>query len=174
MVDANQAYSVERAIAIGRILAGLGVSWYEEPVAVQVVEGSARVTAAVDVPLATGETVFTRYGFQPLIEQRAADVLMPNVVRCGGPSQFLHVAGLADAHRLPVSSHTYTEVSAHLMAACPNAGMVEYIPGWWDALFDDPPVIQAGVIQLPERPGLGFTFAERAVREFSIDVLSTR
>jgi mandelate racemase len=174
MVDANQAYSVERAIAVGRALASLGISWYEEPVAVQDVDGSARVTAAVDVPLATGETVFTRFGFQPLIERRAADVLMPNVVRCGGPSQFLHVASLADAHRLPVSSHTYTEVSAHLMAACPNAGMVEYIPGWWDVLFDDPPIIRAGVIQLPDRPGLGFGFAEKAMREFSIDALSTR
>jgi mandelate racemase len=169
MVDANQAWSVDRAISVGRILASLGVSWYEEPVAVQDVDGSARVTAAVDVPLATGETVFTRHGFQPLIEKRAADVLMPNVVRCGGPSQFMHVAGLAHTHRIPVSSHTYTEVSAHLMAACPNASMVEYIPGWWDGLFDDPPPIRAGVIQLPDRPGLGFTFAERALRDHSVD-----
>jgi mandelate racemase len=169
MVDANQAYSVEKAIAVGRELGSLGITWYEEPVVVQDVDGSARVTAAVDVQLATGETVFTRHGFQPWIDKRAADVLMPNVVRCGGPSQFLHVASLADAHRIPVSSHTYTEVSAHLMAACPNAGMVEYIPGWWDELFEDPPPIDAGVVQLADRPGLGFTFAEKALREYSTE-----
>lgn len=171
MVDANQSWSVEQATAIGRELVDLGVSWYEEPVAVQNIEGSARVAAELDVPLAAGETVFTRHGFRQMIEQRAADVLMPNVARCGGPSQFMHVAALADAYRLPVSSHTYTEVSAHLMAACPNAGMVEYIPGWWDGLFDQPPEIRKGHVHLPDRPGFGFGFADQALQEHSVDTM---
>jgi L-alanine-DL-glutamate epimerase-like enolase superfamily enzyme len=172
MVDANQAWTVEQATSTGRVLGELGVVWLEEPVAVQNVEGSARVAAELDVPLAAGETVFTRHGFRQMIEQRAADVLMPNVARCGGPSQFIQVATLADSYRLPISSHTYTEVSAHLMAACPNAGMVEYIPGWWDGLFEQPPRIRNGRIELPDRPGLGFAFSERALREHSVDVLS--
>jgi mandelate racemase len=172
MVDANQSLSVEQAISTGRALGELGVAWYEEPVAVQNLEGSARVAAELDIPLAAGETVFTRHGFRQLIDLRAADVLMPNVVRCGGPSQFMQVATLADSYRLPISSHTYTEVSAHLMAACPNAGMVEYIPGWWDALFEQPPAIRDGQIHLSDRPGLGFTFAERALQEFSVDGLA--
>ena len=169
MVDANQSWTVEQAIAAGRAFAELGVSWYEEPVAAHDVEGSARVAAAVDVPLASGETIFTRNGFRPLIESQAADVVMANVVRCGGPSQFMQVAMLADSHRLPVSSHTYTEVSAHLMAACPNAGMVEHIPGWWDELFADPPAIRDGRILLPDRPGLGFGFSERALHDLAVD-----
>jgi len=169
MVDANQSLTVEQAISTGRALGALGVAWYEEPVAVQNLEGSARVAAELDVPLAAGETVFTRHGFRQMIELRAADVLMPNVARCGGPSQFMQVATLADSHRLPISSHTYTEVSAHLMAACPNAGMVEYIPGWWDELFEQPPEIRDGQIHLPDRPGFGFTFSERALQEYSVD-----
>lgn len=173
MVDANQVWTVDEAIAHGRELESLGVTWYEEPVAVQDVEGSARVAAALDVPLATGETVFTRGGFVPLIEQRAADVLMPNVVRCGGPSQWMNVATLAESRHIPVSSHTYAEISAHLMAAAPNAGMVEYIPGWWDTLFDDAPAIHDGQIHLTDRPGLGFTISEKAIRDFSLEPVAT-
>lgn len=174
MVDANQAWSVQDSITRGRVFADLGVVWFEEPVSVHDVEGSARVAAALPIPLASGETVFTRHGFRPLIEQRAADVLMINVVRCGGPSEFLHVAAQAEAASMPVSSHTLTEISAHLMAAIPNATTVEYIPGWWDELFEDAPAIADGVVRLSDRPGLGFRFADRAIREYAVDVGAVR
>jgi L-alanine-DL-glutamate epimerase-like enolase superfamily enzyme len=169
MVDANQAWTVQQSIEAGQAFAELGVRWLEEPVPVHDVEGSAQVAAAVDLSLANGETVFTRHGFQPLIERRAADVLMINLLRCGGPSEFLHVAGEAAAHGLPVSSHTLTEVSAHVMAACANATTVEYIPGWWDVLFEDAPGISGGKIILADRPGLGFRFSEQAIRDYSVD-----
>lgn len=173
MVDANQSWSPEQGIAIGRELQAMGVAWLEEPVSSGDVEGSARVREALAIPLAAGESVFTRDGFVRLIEARGADVLMPNVARCAGPSQFLAVATLAEAHHLPISSHTYTEVSAHLMAACPNAGLVEHIPGWWDELFDEAPRVRDGTIGPSDAPGLGITFAERAVRDFSVDATAT-
>jgi mandelate racemase len=169
MVDANQAWSVQDAIAAGRVLADAGVVWFEEPIAVEDVKGCARVTAAVDMPVASGENLFTRHGFLPLVEHRAADVLMPDLMRSGGPSEFLQIAALAEAHRMPVSSHAFQEISAHLMAACPNAGLVEIIPGWSDHLFDTPPLVADGRIHLSERPGLGFKLAEQAVREYSVD-----
>jgi mandelate racemase len=173
MVDVNQAWSVEVAIPVGRQLQQLGVSWIEEPVASRDIEGTGRVRAALDVPVAAGESVFTRDGFGRLIDGRGADVLMPNVARCGGPSQFMQVATLADSHHLPISSHTYTEVSSHLMAACPNAGMVEYIPGWWDELFDQAPRVRDGAIAPNDAPGLGITFADRAIEEYSVDSVAT-
>ncbi len=169
MVDVNQAWSCEQAIAVGRELGEMGVTWVEEPVASRDIEGSARVREALAVPLAAGESVFARDGFARLIEGRGADVLMPNVARCGGLTQFLQVATLAEAHHLPVSSHTYTEVSAQLMAACPNAAAVEYIPGWWDQLFDEAPRVRDGAIALPDAPGLGITFSESAIRDHSVD-----
>ena len=169
MVAANQAYSVSEAIAVGRELGELGVTWFEEPIAAEDVDGCARVTAAIDVPVASGESVFTRHGFLPLVERRAADVLMPDLMRAGGPTEFLQIAALGEAHAMPVSSHAFQEISAHLMAACPNAGLVEVIPGWSDGLFDTPPTIADGHIHLSERPGLGFKLAERAVSEFAID-----
>jgi L-alanine-DL-glutamate epimerase-like enolase superfamily enzyme len=174
MVDANQAWTVPQAIAAGRALRELGVAWLEEPVAVEDVAGSARVAAAVDIPLAGGESLFTRHDFLRLIESRAADVAMPDLMRSGGPAEFLQIATLADAYDMPVSSHAFTEVSAHLMAACPNASFVESIPGWTDDLFDTPPRIADGQIHLPERPGLGFKFAERTLHDRAVDAAPWR
>jgi mandelate racemase len=174
MVDANQAWSVQDAIAAGRAFAELGVTWLEEPIPVEDVAGCARVTAAVDVPVASGESLYTRHGFLPLVEHRAADVLMPDLMRSGGPSEFLQIAALGETHAMPVSSHAFQEISAHLMAACPNAGLVEVIPGWSDGLFDTPPLVFDGHIHLSERPGLGFKLAEQAVREFAVDEAAWR
>jgi mandelate racemase len=169
MVDANQAFSVTEAIAVGRAFGELGVTWFEEPIAAEDLDGCARVTAAIEVPVASGESLYTRQGFLPLVQRRAADVLMPDLMRSGGPTEFLQIAALGETHAMPVSSHAFQEISAHLMAACPNAGLVEVIPGWSDGLFDTPPIIAEGRVHLSERPGLGFKLAERAVHEFETD-----
>lgn len=166
-VDANQAWNRVDALAAGRAFEEAGVYWYEEPVAAADIAGSAELARTLDVPIATGETVHGLTGFRPLVEGRAADVLMPDVMRVGGVTGFLDVAGFAAAHHQIVSSHTFTEVSAHIMAALPNGTLVEYIPGWWDAMFADAPVVTGGEIHLSERPGLGFTFSGEAVNRFA-------
>lgn len=166
-VDANQAWNRVDALNAGRAFEEAGVYWYEEPVAAADIGGSAELARVLDVPIATGETVHGLHGFRPLVEGGAADVLMPDVMRVGGVTGFLDVAGFAAAHHQIVSSHTFTEVSAHIMASVPNGTLVEYIPGWWDRMFADAPVVRDGDIHLSERPGLGFTFADDAVKEFA-------
>jgi L-alanine-DL-glutamate epimerase-like enolase superfamily enzyme len=161
MVDANQNWSVEVAIRAGRELERYGVNWFEEPVRVQDIQGSAKVAAELNIPLATGETVFTRHGLLPVIQAAAGDVLMLDLARYGGPTEFMQAAALADSYQYQVSSHLYTEISAHLMAACPNGGLVEYMPEWWDDFFEDAPRVERGYIKLSDRPGLGFTFSRQ-------------
>lgn len=131
--------------------------------------GSAEIARALDVPIATGETVYGVAGFRRLIEARAADIYMPDLMRCGGVTGFMRVASFADAHHVPVSSHTFTEVSAHLMAAVPNGTLVEYLPGWWDDLFEDAPEVRDGRMHLREDPGLGFRFSEETKRKHGLD-----
>ena len=162
LVDANQGWSTATALAAARALDGLGLYWLEEPVDVGNVEGSARVAAATTTPISAGETVFGTAGFSPLIERRAADVLMPDLQHCGGPTGFMRVAEQAALANLPISSHLFTEVSVHLLMACPNALIVEHMPGWWDDLFDGGPQIVDGSIRPSQEPGLGCRFAERA------------
>ncbi len=169
MVDANQAWSVPQAIAAGRALAELGVTWLEEPVAVDDLEGSARVAAALELPVASGESLFTSRELKRLIDAGAADVVMPDLMRSGGPTEFMRIATLAEARQLPISSHLFPEISSHLMAASPNATVAELVPEWSEGIFDRPPRIEGGRIHPPDRPGLGFGFSERTIHDFSIE-----
>jgi L-alanine-DL-glutamate epimerase-like enolase superfamily enzyme len=168
MVDANQAWDADTAIRAGRALQSLGVDWLEEPVPARDLAGHARVSAALDLRVATGETLFTRTEFRPFVEARAAGVLMPDVQRCGGPTEFMNVAVLADSFGIPVSSHLFTEVSAHLIAAAPNGTLVEYIPGWFDSLFSPPLRLADGNLRLPITPGLGFVPDDRALADHAV------
>ena len=168
MVDANQAWDVGTAVRAGRALQSLGVDWLEEPVPAHDLAAHARVTATLDLRVATGETLFTRREFRPFIEDRAADVLMPDLMRCGGPSEFMSVTVLADSFGLPVSSHLFTEVSAHLIAASPNGTLAEYIPGWFDSLFSPALRFADGDLLLPSAAGLGLRPAERALHDYAV------
>ena len=79
MVDANQRFTAEHAIRLGRKLEEFNLTWFEEPVPAYDLEGSARVASALDVPIASGENVYTRYGFRQMLEMKAADILMPDL-----------------------------------------------------------------------------------------------
>lgn len=138
LVDANQGWSRLDALAAARALDEFGLFWLEEPVDVADVTGMARVAAAIRTPAAAGESVFGTEGMRPLIEQNAAAVLMPDLQHCGGPTGFLLAAAQAQLAGLPVSNPLFIEASIHLLAACPNALIVEYMSGWWDDLFDRP------------------------------------
>lgn len=167
LVDANQGWSTVDAVAATQALDNLGLYWIEEPVDMSNVEGCARVAAHITTPVAAGEAVFGTAGFRPLIEQRAAGILMPDLQHCAGPSGFMRVATQADLANLPISSHLFTQVSIHLLAACRNALIVEYMPGWWDGLFESPLDISGGVIRPPQDPGIGYLFSEAASQQLT-------
>ncbi len=167
MADANQGFTVEHAIRLGRRLEPLGLAWFEEPVPAYDLEGSARVAAALDTPIASGETEYTRYGFRDMIKAGAADVLMPDLGRVGGVSEFVKVAHMADALDIPVSSHIYTEQSIGLVAALGNATYLEHMP-WFGSLFRESLEMRDGMVIVPERPGFGFTFDPDAVERYRL------
>ena len=162
LVDANQGWSRIDALAAARALDDLGLVWLEEPLPVDDVQGTAEVAAAIRTPVAAGETVFGTAGMAPLIDAHAASVLTPDLQHCGGPTGFLHCAMQAELAGLPVSNHLFVETSVHLLAACRNAFLVEYMPGWWDDLFDQPPLVDDGLIRPRDEPGLGVRFREDA------------
>ncbi len=162
LVDANQGWSRIQALAATQALDELGLTWIEEPVDVDDVAGLAQIAAAIRTPVAAGESVFGTEGLRPLIEHEAAAVLMPDLQHCGGPTGFLLAAAQAQLAGLPISNHLFIETSVHLLAACPNAYLVEYMPGWWDELFERPPAISGGTIRPREEPGIGVRFREDA------------
>ena len=109
MVDANQGLNVTKAIRLGRQLEKYNLAWFEEPVQAYDLAGSAVVANALDTPIASGETEYTRYGFHDMLEKKSADILMPDLERVGGVSEWLKVAHMAAAKDIPVSPHIFTE-----------------------------------------------------------------
>jgi L-alanine-DL-glutamate epimerase-like enolase superfamily enzyme len=157
MADANQGLTESQAIRLGRMLEEHDLTWFEEPLPAWDVEGLARVAAALDTPIASGETEYTRYGFRRMLELRSADILMPDMQRVGGVTEYMRVAHLAAAHDIPVSSHLYPETSLQVMGALTNAIYLEYMP-WLSSLYREEIEFEDGAAVVPERPGWGFTF----------------
>jgi L-alanine-DL-glutamate epimerase-like enolase superfamily enzyme len=167
MVDANQGLTVNHAIRLGRGLEKYNLVWFEEPVQAYDLAGSARVAAALDTPIASGETEYARYGFQDMLERGSADILMPDLERVGGVSEWLKVANMAAALDIPVSPHIFTEHSLQLCAVAANVHYTEHMP-WFTELFQERMEMVEGDIIIPDRPGMGFSFNPDAVARFAV------
>jgi mandelate racemase len=118
MADLNQSPAGDIAA-----LDALGLVWIEEPLPAQDLAGYARLTAATKTPIQAGESWWSAEEAERSIALRATDLVMPDLARIGGVTGFLRVA----AHGLPTSSHLYPEVSAHVLAAIPNAHYLEHL-----------------------------------------------
>ncbi len=157
MADANQGLTEAQAIRLGRRLEPFDLTWFEEPLPAWDLDGLARVAAALDTPIASGETEYTRYGFRRMLELRSADILMPDLQRVGGVSEFMRVGHMAESHDIAVSSHLFPETSVQVLGALSNATFLEYMP-WFSPLYNEALEFRDGSAAVPERPGWGFTF----------------
>jgi L-alanine-DL-glutamate epimerase-like enolase superfamily enzyme len=167
MCDINQRWRPEQAIDIGSRCEDVGLFWLEDVTAADDYAGLARVTAALKTPVAGGEYVWGIVPFRHMIEARSVDIVMIDICRAGGVTQWMKIAGMAEAFNLPVVSHVMPEMLVHLVAACPNGLTVEYMP-WMLCLYEETPAIENGQLVLPDKPGLGLRFDETAVARFRV------
>ena len=167
MCDINQRWRPEQAIDIGSRVeqAGIGLFWLEDVTTADDYQGLARVTAALKTPIAGGEYLWGIQPFAQMIRSHSVDIPMVDIVRVGGPTQWMKVAAMAEAFNLPVVSHVMPEMLLHMVAACPNGLTVEYMP-WMLALYEETPAIENGELVLPQKPGLGLKFDEKALASF--------
>ncbi|MBI2492657.1 MAG: mandelate racemase/muconate lactonizing enzyme family protein [Candidatus Rokubacteria bacterium] len=167
MCDINQLWSVHHAIEVGRRIEPYHLYWLEDPTAHDDYPGLARVADALTTPIAAGEYVYGIAPFRHLLEARAIDVVMIDLVRVGGITQWLKVAGMAEAFNLPVVSHLVPEIHVHLIAAIPNGLTVEYMP-WTLRLFEETPALEGGQLVVPAKPGLGLAFDQAAIKRYQV------
>jgi L-alanine-DL-glutamate epimerase-like enolase superfamily enzyme len=166
MVDANQQMSVKQAIRIGRMMENLNLTWFEEPVICTDHAGEAAIATALDTPLASGETVYTHRGVQAMLDARCADVIMPDLQRMGGPTEFLKAGHLCEAHHIPCASHLFPEMSLALLAALPGGHYLEHMP-WFEPIYRERIELDAqGNAIVPDRPGWGFSFDPAAIARY--------
>ena len=168
MADANQGFETNHAIRFGRAIERYNLTWFEEPVPAYDLDGHAQIAAEIDTPIASGESEYARYGFAQMLEKGAADILMPDLQRVGGISEFVKVANMAAGWDVPVSPHIFTEQSLQLCGAIANCCYSEHMP-WFAPLFNEQMEMAEGSLLIPDRPGLGFTFDAEAVERFRID-----
>jgi L-talarate/galactarate dehydratase len=165
MCDINQRWRPEQAIDIGSRVEDVGLFWLEDVTTADDYQGLARVTAALRTPVAGGEYLWGIEPFRQMIQNHSVDIVMIDLVRVGGVSQFMKVAGMAEAFNLPVVSHVMPEMLVHVIAACPNGLTVEYMP-WMLKLYEATPKIENGELVLPTAPGLGLKFDEKVIAKF--------
>jgi L-alanine-DL-glutamate epimerase-like enolase superfamily enzyme len=174
-VDANGAYSRKQALAMAERFAGeSGVSWFEEPVSSDDLDGLhlLRDRGPAGLDIAAGEYGYDPFYFRRMLDAGAVDVLQADATRCGGITGFLKVGALCDAHGLPLSGHCAPTLHVHAACALPNVRHLEYFHDHdriEHMLFDGVPVPSGGALK-PDlsRPGLGLEFKQRDAERYAI------
>ena len=176
MCDAHGTFSVPEAKRFCRMVEDCNLEWFEEPVTADDKRGYAEVRAATAIPIAAGESEFTRHDFRDLIDARAVDVLQPDLAICGGITEAMRIAALASAYNLKLAPHLWTGAPAfaaglHVAAAAPAGFIVEYSLGanpLLHDLVDEKFPVKDGMVEIPDRPGLGLTINADFVRRHAI------
>jgi L-alanine-DL-glutamate epimerase-like enolase superfamily enzyme len=165
LVDANMRWRVDEAIRASRALADYGVYWLEEPTIPDDVEGHVAIMRQGALPVAAGENLHTLYEFQRYVTAGAVAFPEPDITNCGGITVWLKVARLAEAHNLPVTSHGVHDVHVHLLAAVPNASLLEVHGFGLERYLAHPLAITDGLATAPDRPGHGVELDWAALEE---------
>jgi L-alanine-DL-glutamate epimerase-like enolase superfamily enzyme len=167
MCDINQLWNVHQAIDIGSRIESARLFWLEDVTAHDDYKGLARITEALSTPIAGGEYVYGSVPFRHMLEARSVDIVMIDLVRAGGVTGLLKIAGMAQAFNLPVVSHLVPEFQVHLIAAIPNGLTVEYMP-WSGCLFEEVPTVDkaTGDLIVPQKPGFGLKFDQKFLKKY--------
>ena len=166
MIDFNQ--SLDPAEALRRIarLAPYDLTWVEEPVPQENLLGHAEVRKGSSIPIQAGENWWFPRGFAEAIAVGASDLIMPDLMKVGGVSGWLRVAGQAEAASIPMSSHLFAEASAHMLAVTPTAHWLEVLD-LAASILADPIKINDGTLTA-RGPGLGLEWNETAVSKYLV------
>ena len=171
LIEAHGKLNVNNAIRAGRMLEELDPYWFEEPVDPENVEAMAKVAAEINIPIATGERLYTKFGFRELLARQAADIIQPDVCHTGGILETKKIAAMAEAHYVPVAPHNpfgpINAAAAMQVDTCtPNfliqEMIVRHLPVYRNILTE-PLELHDGYLEIPTRPGLGFGLNEEFV-----------
>jgi L-alanine-DL-glutamate epimerase-like enolase superfamily enzyme len=159
MVDANQVFNRNDALRRGRVYQEMGCFWLEEPLPPQDMEGYAELARELDMRIATGENLNTKYAFVDLISRRGADVVQPDNRRAGGVTEWMEIAAIADGYGLELASHGGGSTNMNMLLAMPNAIYME---------TSGPQKIKNGEMAGPEEPGMSSEVSETEIRKYRV------
>jgi mandelate racemase len=166
MLDFNQSLDPTEATRRIARLSAYDLHWIEEPVAAENLEGHAKVRETSPISIQSGENWWFPRGFAEAISAAASDFIMPDLMKVGGVTGWLRVAGQAEAASIPMSSHLFAEASSHMLAVTPTAHWIEYLD-IARAIVAEPVQIVDGTITARGH-GLGLSWNEAAVAKYLV------
>lgn len=183
LIEVHRRLAPMHAISLGQRLEEFEPYWFEEPCQAEHIDAIAEVRRHVKIPVVTGENIFTKAGFRPVFEQRAADIINPDVANCGGILELKEIAAMAEPFMVAVSPHNYNSTTialaatVHAAAVMPNFVITEYfLP--FVALGAEVCPNQLlpidGYIPLPQAPGLGVDIDEKALASHAYKAFPAR
>jgi mandelate racemase len=162
MVDFNQGLNLAEAIDRCHMIDSHGLDWIEEPIVYDNLDGHAQLAAELKTPVQIGENFYGPREMYKAIQKKACDLVMPDFMRIGGVTGWMRAAAIAGAAGVPISTHLYPEVAAHVMRATETAHWLEW-QDWADPILERPYEIRDGMLQIPDVPGVGLEWNEKAV-----------
>jgi mandelate racemase len=144
------------------------VAWIEEPLVYDNLRGHAQLAAELQTPIQIGENFYGPKDLQAALDARACDYVMPDFMRIGGVTGWMRAAAIAGAAGVPMSTHLYPEVAAHVMRVTETAHWLEW-QNWADPILQVPYAVRDGRLQIPDVPGVGLEWDEDSVAAHAFD-----
>ena len=176
-LDCHWRYNLADALKIARALEEFKVAWLEDALPPESIDGFRILRESTSVPICTGENLYLREGFKPLLEQYAVNIISPDFQKAGGLLEAKRIADLAALYEVPVAPHNIssplgTIASCHVCSTLTNFMVLEFhgqdVPFWDDLVTGMPkPLIQNGYVQVPTGPGLGVELNEMVAKQFA-------
>jgi mandelate racemase len=169
MVDFNQGLHRGEALERCHALDDTGLAWIEEPIVYDDLDGYAQLARELKTPLQIGENFYGPRDLQMALAREACDFVMQDFMRIGGVSGWVRAAAIAGTAGVPMSTHLYPEVAAHVMRVTETAHWLEW-QDWAAPLLQAPYTVKDGMLHIPDRPGLGLDWDEDAVKASRADL----
>lgn len=163
MVDFNQGLDLAGALRRCLMIDDLGLEWIEEPILYDNFDGYAQLARDLKTPLQIGENFYGPRDMHKALSMKACDFVMPDFMRIGGVTGWLRAAGIAGAAGIPMSTHLYPEVGAHVMRVTETAHWLEW-QNWADPILQKPYEIKDSRLHIPDVPGVGLEWDEDVIR----------
>jgi mandelate racemase len=162
MVDFNQGLNLAEALQRCHMIDEYGLAWIEEPVVYDNLDGCAQLARELKTPIQIGENFYGPREMHRALQKKACDLVMPDFMRIGGVTGWMRAAAIAGAAGVPMSTHLYPEVAAHVMRATETAHWLEW-QDWAYPVLQSPYQMKGGVLQIPDVPGVGIEWNEDAL-----------
>ena len=169
MADFNQGLTFDEALRRCHMIDGAGLAWIEEPIVYDNLDGYARLAADIATPIQIGENFWGPRDMHAALRAKACDLVMPDFMRIGGVTGWLRAAAIAGAAGIPMSTHLYPEVGAHVMRVTETAHWLEW-QDWADPILQQPYEISGGMLHIPDVPGVGLDWDEDAVAAHLVEL----